>query len=535
MAPVTEIQGHGQVINYGKLFSIDVSCRLSDLVKAANRFDASQYYTKSLSDAKYVPWYKGNSGWIEKFAGLGIQIRDFTKPTLGGMDFSIDNDYMGNIQWNIPNTDYTINLKSDSDGNLQFTHSSLFNGESQPFGPSISADSLYLIDGVPHKHSFWDLPEVPYFSAVGYLKNNNGALTWEAASVSSLAWSQVTGKPTTIAGYGITDVLAQTLTGYAVGSNIALANTDSIILAFGKIQAQLNNKQASGSYLTSLNLSADFSGNGVSTPLTLANVVTANTYTKITFNAKGLVTSGSALLASDIPSLSISKIQGGAAARIPFAGSTPFGLVDSDYLTFYTASPTLRVSNATANISIIPTGLSVSNGSVSSISFDGTTWQIGSLFADSTGTNMSAGMYKISGAQHPHVSADITDLLTASLNMSNKTLTGGIIAGATLSGTIAGTPTWSSAQSFPTLTKIGTSILAQGSAYTYTLPTLSGADTLVSLTSTATLTNKTLTSPTINAIVMSAAGAEPACGIFRDANGQIWAKNSAGLKFCLTA
>lgn len=46
-------------------------------------------------------------------------------------------------------------------------------------------------------------------------------------------------------------VLSTALTGYAVGTNTALATTDNILAAFGKLQAQLNNKQASGSYLTS--------------------------------------------------------------------------------------------------------------------------------------------------------------------------------------------------------------------------------------------------------------------------------------------
>lgn len=47
---------------------------------------------------------------------------------------------------------------------------------------------------------------------------------------------------TTIAGYGITDTVSQLLTGYASGSNTALAATDSIVGAFGKVQGQLNAK-----------------------------------------------------------------------------------------------------------------------------------------------------------------------------------------------------------------------------------------------------------------------------------------------------
>jgi phage-related tail fiber protein len=49
----------------------------------------------------------------------------------------------------------------------------------------------------------------------------------------------------------------------------------------------------------------------VSAPLTLKNVVTAGTGTKITYNAKGLVTGSEALVEADIPNLSWSKITSG--------------------------------------------------------------------------------------------------------------------------------------------------------------------------------------------------------------------------------
>ena len=49
-----------------------------------------------------------------------------------------------------------------------------------------------------------------------------------------------------------TAVTGQALTGYAVGTNTALAATDTILGAFQKVQGQLNNKQASNATLTSL-------------------------------------------------------------------------------------------------------------------------------------------------------------------------------------------------------------------------------------------------------------------------------------------
>lgn len=56
---------------------------------------------------------------------------------------------------------------------------------------------------------------------------------------------------------------------------------------------------------------ANFDGSAnISISSTLPNIATAGTKAKITFNAKGQVTSGADLIASDIPSLATSKITG---------------------------------------------------------------------------------------------------------------------------------------------------------------------------------------------------------------------------------
>lgn len=65
-------------------------------------------------------------------------------------------------------------------------------------------------------------------------------------------------------------------------------------------------------YLTdnnSITISGDASGSGTTAiALTLASVGTAGTYTKVTTDAKGRVTSGTTLSATDIPSLTSAKI-----------------------------------------------------------------------------------------------------------------------------------------------------------------------------------------------------------------------------------
>lgn len=72
--------------------------------------------------------------------------------------------------------------------------------------------------------------------------------------------------------------------------------------AFVKAQGYLTTNQT-------ITVSGDASGSGsTSISLTLASVGTAGTYTKVTTDAKGRVTSGTTLSASDIPTLTASKI-----------------------------------------------------------------------------------------------------------------------------------------------------------------------------------------------------------------------------------
>ncbi|POG01000.1 hypothetical protein BGP82_26505 [Pseudomonas putida] len=120
-----------------------------------------------------------------------------------------------------------------------------------------------------------------------------GGSAMVAADIPALDWSKIiTGKPTTLAGYGITDALASS--GNAVSaSKLVTARTISVSGA------------ATGS--------ASFDGSAnTAIALTLADSgAVAGTYTKVTINAKGLVTGGSAMVAADIPALDWSKITTG--------------------------------------------------------------------------------------------------------------------------------------------------------------------------------------------------------------------------------
>lgn len=79
-------------------------------------------------------------------------------------------------------------------------------------------------------------------------------------------------------------------------------STKAASTAFVKAQNYLTGNQ-------SITISGDASGTGTtSIALTLASVGTSGTYTKVTTDSKGRVTSGTTLIESDIPSLTASKI-----------------------------------------------------------------------------------------------------------------------------------------------------------------------------------------------------------------------------------
>ena len=90
----------------------------------------------------------------------------------------------------------------------------------------------------------------------------------------------------------------------------------------------------SNSYLTAnqnITFTGDATGSGTTAvSLTLANSgVTAGTYPKVTVDAKGRVTVGSALAAADIPNLDAAKVTTGtfAAARLPSGTTSALGIV----------------------------------------------------------------------------------------------------------------------------------------------------------------------------------------------------------------
>lgn len=107
----------------------------------------------------------------------------------------------------------------------------------------------------------------------------------------------VSGNKTFTGSVDLTGSTATAATQTASDSSTKVATT-----AFVKAQNYLTGNQ-------SITFSGDASGSGTtSVTLTLASVGTAGTYTKVTTDAKGRVTSGTTLSATDIPTLTAAKI-----------------------------------------------------------------------------------------------------------------------------------------------------------------------------------------------------------------------------------
>lgn len=149
----------------------------------------------------------------------------------------------------------------------------------------------------------------------------NASGTWGISITGAAPWGNISSKPTTISGYGITDTVTQAITGYTSGANTALAATDTIIAAFGKVQGQLNAKGAGT--VTSVGGTGTVSGLSLSGTVTSSGNLTlsgtlsvaASNFASQTANTVLVAPNGSAgvptfrvLAEADIPTLAQTKI-----------------------------------------------------------------------------------------------------------------------------------------------------------------------------------------------------------------------------------
>lgn len=205
--------------------------------------------------------------------------------------------------------------------------------------------------------------------------NSKGLITGgsalAASDIPNLDWSKITsGKPTTLAGYGITDAVAlgsvvPLIAGVAaVGTATTAAHADHVHPAQTTITGNAGTASALAAART-ISMTGDgtwstsFDGSGnVTGVMTLANVVTAGTAAKVTYNSKGLITGSASLVAADIPNLDWSKITSGKPTTLSGYGIT---MTSSDVTTALSYTPVIQGGASHDGSSVVRIGWSVTN------------------------------------------------------------------------------------------------------------------------------------------------------------------------------
>ncbi len=254
----------------------------------------------------------------------------------------------------------SVDNTSDADKPVSTAQQTALNAKLDATANAVSASKLaapVTINGVSFDGSasitVADSTKEPAFAAGTTAQYRRGDKTWQDLA---------------------TAVRAAVMTGLSTATATAVAATDTLLSAIGKLQAQVNGlasgkldataTAAAASRLATaraLSVSGDATGSAsfdgsadAAIALALAaSGVTAGTYPKVTVDAKGRVTAGAALLASDVPTLNQSTT-GNAATATALATGRTIGMTGD--VTWTSASFT-GASNVTGTATLASTGV----------------------------------------------------------------------------------------------------------------------------------------------------------------------------------
>ena len=259
--------------------------------------------------------------------------------------------------------------------------------------------------------------------------DSTGRLTSvESAIDLTPSWTNVTNKPTTLSGYGITDAIvantpitAGTATKITydvnglVVSGTSLSASDIPDLDWSKITTGIPTTLAgygitlSASDIPTLDWSKITSGKpttlagyGITNAIVANTPITAGTATKVTYDVNGLVVSGTSLSSSDIPTLDWSKITTGKPTTL-----SGYGITDA-----IVANTPITAGTAT-KVTYDTTGLVLSGTSLSSSDIPTLDWS-----KITTGKPTTLSGYGITDALTSNSNASVSGNIFSSGNIS---------------------------------------------------------------------------------------------------------------------
>lgn len=172
--------------------------------------------------------------------------------------------------------------------------------------------------------------------------DSKGRLTAAGNTTVTPAWTSVTGKPTTVSGYGITDAVSNggatpSIQSSAAASRPAAGTSGRLYIATDTGEITRDTGAAWETMLPAF--TGDVTKAAKGTVLTLAaSGATAGTYTKVTVDAKGRVTFGAALSSGDVTT---------ALGFTPYNATNPSGYITNgaNAFTGTISAPTMSATN----------------------------------------------------------------------------------------------------------------------------------------------------------------------------------------------
>jgi hypothetical protein len=489
-----------------------------------------EYGELAINIADSILFYKDNNNSIKSFSLIQQETNNFVTSVAGRVgDVVLTKNDVGLL--NVDNTaDSTKNVLSATKLTTPRTINSVsFDGSSNI---TITDSTKQPLDN--------DLTAIAALSGTSGFLKKTATDTWTldtSTYVTSSGVTSVTGTAPIVSSGGTTPAISISAATTSSAGSMSAADKTKLDAISGTntgdetattIKSKLGISTLSGSNTgdQTITLTGDVTGSGTgSFATTLSNSgVTAGTYTKVTVDAKGRVTTGSTLLASDVPTLNQSTTGNAATATLATTATTANALNTSNAYTGTSFNSITALSSTTPSMNgtaAVGTSTTVARadhvhasdtskaslsgatftGSVSGTTFSGTSFNSITALSSTTpvmnGTAAVGTSTTVARADHVHASDTSRSPLAGSTSITTLgTITTGTWNGSSISDTYLSTISTSGkvSNSATTATSANTAsaIVARDSSGNFTAGTITATLTGNSDTSTTLATSRTI-------------------------------------------